>query len=29
VARGPFVMNSESEIERAYAEYQDGKFGSM
>jgi redox-sensitive bicupin YhaK (pirin superfamily) len=29
VARGPFVMNSESEIERAYAEYQNGEFGSM
>lgn len=28
VARGPFVMNSEREIERAYEEYQAGEFGS-
>ena len=28
IAQGPFVMNSEEEIQEAYAEYQEGKFGS-
>ncbi|WP_205501824.1 pirin family protein [Rufibacter psychrotolerans] len=28
VAQGPFVMNSEAEIYQAYADYQQGKFGS-
>ena len=27
VSRGPFVMNTEAEIEQAYADYRDGKFG--
>ena len=27
VARGPFVMNTEEEIEQAYQDYQDGKLG--
>ena len=27
VAYGPFVMNSEQEIEQAYADYREGKFG--
>ncbi len=28
VSAGPFVMNTENEIEQAYADYQQGKFGS-
>ncbi|WP_221390051.1 pirin family protein [Dyadobacter sp. NIV53] len=28
VAQGPFVMNTEKEIREAYADYQQGKFGS-
>lgn len=28
VSRGPFVMNSEMEINQAYADYQSGKFGT-
>ena len=27
VAQGPFVMNTENEIERAYQDYREGKFG--
>jgi redox-sensitive bicupin YhaK (pirin superfamily) len=27
VARGPFVMNTEGEIEQAYADYRAGRFG--
>ena len=29
VGRGPFVMNSTEEIERAFAEFQSGKYGSL
>ncbi|HEY1943482.1 MAG TPA: pirin family protein [Roseiarcus sp.] len=29
VARGPFVMNSEAEIEQAYADYRAGRFGRV
>ncbi|MCF7802561.1 MAG: pirin family protein [Candidatus Marinimicrobia bacterium] len=28
VARGPFVMNTEGEVRKAYEEYQQGKFGT-
>ncbi|RZK68424.1 MAG: pirin family protein, partial [Pedobacter sp.] len=28
VSQGPFVMNTEQEIEEAYADYQQGKFGN-
>ena len=27
VARGPFVMNTEAQIEQAYADYRAGRFG--
>ena len=27
VAQGPFVMNTENEIEQAYQDYREGKFG--
>ncbi len=29
VARGPLVMNTEAEIEQAYADYRAGRFGSL
>ncbi len=29
VSRGPFVMNTEQEIQEAYADYRHGKFGSV
>ena len=29
VARGPFVMNTEAEIEQAYADYRVGRFGPI
>ena len=29
VARGPFVMNAEAEIEQAYADYRAGRFGPI
>ena len=29
VARGPFVMNTEAEIEQAYANYRAGRFGPI
>ena len=29
VARGPFVMNTEVEIEQAYADYRAGRFGPI
>ena len=28
VAYGPFVMNTEQEIEQAYSDYREGKFGN-
>jgi quercetin 2,3-dioxygenase len=29
VARGPFVMDTEAEIEQAYADYRAGRFGPI
>jgi redox-sensitive bicupin YhaK (pirin superfamily) len=29
IARGPFVMDTEAEIEQAYADYRAGRFGPI